>query len=454
MLKVVRRRPVTSGFVALLIGLHAVVEVSRTVYPERASDVLREFGTVQTLFMPGSPDLRGQFDLWDGQWPRVFVNGFLHGGLTSSAGFARLLAWLHLTINCSAIALFGAAVEPRMRRWAYAGFLLFSASVAVLPEFLLGRDPVGADGAVFALFGALMACESDAAAWESDPPAWLQPVGWGWMGLCLLLSVTGGVNIAGVALLVGFGWGWCVGRLFLHPAGTAVASKYRDAGVDGLHLVEKEHARRRRRRLVQTAFLLASALFIPAAVVPAMRPFWNGRYHWYLADLESDPSQRLRRLEDALEWNPGLPGAWTAAADAYRERGATLEAWETILRGLDKNRSSQKLIDAAGVVWAELDSTGRRAAALEMVSTVFAEEDFSWRRRLGILSEDGAPPIAELAAREDGPREPPAEERFPLDQQIDLPATFDGGSETPVRDLTPPGVDPKHPDSAREGVNL
>ena len=97
---------------------------------------------------PGD-QLNGPFDVWDGQWWRVFVNAFHHANL------------LHLGMNLLSLASLGPLLE---RRWGSPTYLLLtvvSAGLTVATEMLLGHVAIGISGSICAMFGAILVLRED-----------------------------------------------------------------------------------------------------------------------------------------------------------------------------------------------------------------------------------------------------------------------------------------------------
>lgn len=102
-----------------------------------------QFGGV-TLYERGV--LLGQCIRSDGQWYRLITGGFLHAGL------------LHLGMNMFALWIIGQALEPVLGRTRFGLLYLVSLIGGSAGVMLLApNDPtIGASGAIFGLFGALL----------------------------------------------------------------------------------------------------------------------------------------------------------------------------------------------------------------------------------------------------------------------------------------------------------
>jgi membrane associated rhomboid family serine protease len=107
-------------------------------------------GAMQAL-VGGSEPLFQPFAMWGpgvaaGEWWRLLTSGFLHAGV------------LHIGLNMWALMLFGTEVERLIGRWRYLALYLLCVVGGSVGVLLLapGVPSVGASGAVFGLFGALV----------------------------------------------------------------------------------------------------------------------------------------------------------------------------------------------------------------------------------------------------------------------------------------------------------
>jgi membrane associated rhomboid family serine protease len=82
-----------------------------------------------------------------GQWWRIVTSGFLHSGL------------LHLAFNMAALFVFGSALERSVGRLRFTTIYVTSLMAGSLGALLLspGALTIGASGAIFGLFGAILA---------------------------------------------------------------------------------------------------------------------------------------------------------------------------------------------------------------------------------------------------------------------------------------------------------
>lgn len=84
---------------------------------------------------------------FSGEWWRLITSAFLHASPT------------HLLLNMLALWIVGGIVEPRLGRWRYLTVYLVSALAGSVLSYVVdpvSQTSVGASGAVFGLFGALL----------------------------------------------------------------------------------------------------------------------------------------------------------------------------------------------------------------------------------------------------------------------------------------------------------
>ncbi|MCA9017120.1 MAG: rhomboid family intramembrane serine protease, partial [Planctomycetaceae bacterium] len=354
--KICSKYPMTAAYIALAVGLFLAVQVYRVKEGTRSGDAfdtaLWKLGAVQPLvFVYEHPLVKeddyptgGPFDLWAGEWWRILISGFHHGDL------------LHLLMNCIAIGYLGRLIEPRMRSWLYAPFLILATFVSLLPEYYLDHYPVGLSGGAFAMFGLLMMLR------QTDPDlaeeftereiTW----GLGWLILCFVFTHFGILNIANAAHVSGFVYGLL--------AGAVLINRSRFAG------------------LLRVSFVLAQLLLIPGTYL-ICHPVWNGKYYWYLARHEDDVAQRIEYLRTGMALAPGEPkiGA-ELALSLYRTESDPYRSWETILKSLERNRSYDKGVQIARLIWKQFGSEQQKAKALQIVADVFGDESHAWFERL------------------------------------------------------------------------
>lgn len=396
--------PVTAIIIVAATTLFAAVHVL-----ERRGDkeAYRTLGAVSTLEIRyrESPDgpiltvpqLNGHFDLWDGEWWRIVVTGFHHGGI------------LHLVMNSLSIAALGWLLEPRVGSWRYLLFFLAGTTVSMLPETLLGHDAVGLSGGVFALFGALLVLRRrDRFVAEALPPKTVQ-LGLLWLVGCVVATQLGIVAIANAAHFAGFIYGWIAGQVFFGAV---------------LHS-----------RIARWSFVGAHLLLFPAFDY-AIHPSGNGVYQWYLARKEDDRALRIPLLQAAVERDASLRLAWDDLATALFLEGRHVPGWKSLVEGLYHNRSNDHGVKLAHLMWQDLDDDERQIAT-ETVREVFGDDAPAWEARLR-----------------------PADDPFVEKLRSALRAFEKSSNKSPPKepgvkkDLSAPPIDPNDPESASEGVGL
>jgi len=418
--------PVTTGFVAVAVGLYAATAVYAARLPNGENDARRQLGAVCTLTslyqetpdgpLVPIPQKTGQFDLWNGQWWRIPISGFHHGGL-----------W-HLAMNSLGLVFLGPLLEPRLGRLRFAAFFLTATTVSLLPEFLLENDVVGLSGGLYALFGALLVLRrTDWRVAEFISPGVVQ-FGFVWLVGCVIATQMNILRIANVAHFAGLAYGWLA--------------------------AEVAWGRFSRRWTAWGAFAAAHLAIVPAFYL-AMHPAWIGRYHWHLAYQETQIDRKMELLQTAVARDPSLHLAWDQLAEMQLATGDRDAAWRTVLRGLSYTRSNEFGLQLARVIWSEFALGTEQDRALEVLNDVFSGEAAAWQERLGAVA--GVPPSRDRLAAEH-----PKRSDLPLLLQNELlqlqnefmrgkPAAGAPGNK---HDLSAPPVDPDAPDSAAAGVQL
>ena len=236
------------------------------------------------------------------------------------------------------------------------------------------------------------------------------------------LTWMGAVRIANVAHFSGLAYGWIAGGVWFGESS---------------------------RPALRGTFAALHLLLVPATIA-ATQPWWNGRYHWYVADQATDESTRISHFQEAVRRDPALPRVWIELAAHHRSRGDRLRAWEVLLTGLRHNRSHEDLLRMARTMWLQLQSERERTEGMEIIDRVFRDESLAWQSRLG-----ARPELVQHGSGAGGASEALSdEERYSLDQRIVLPPALDGSDALPVREQQLPPIDPEHPTSAAEGVTL
>lgn len=417
--KICSKYPVTSAYIALAIGLFIAVQIYRvnnSSYGQEASDdALWKLGAVQPLvFVHDHPLIKengyptaGPFDLWAGEWWRILVSGFHHGGL------------LHLLMNSLAIGYLERLIEPVLRSWLYVGFLLLATFVSLLPEYFLGHYPVGLSGGACAMFGLLIMLRKTnpqiAEEFTEREIIW----GMGWLVLCVVMTQFDVMHIANAAHFMGLLYGLIAGAVFIN--------------------------RSRFARTMRVSFVLAQLLIIPCTYL-VCHPVWNGKYYWYLARHEKNLAQRITYLQKGIELSPGEPKIGAELALSFYQIDETpFRSWEIILNSLKKNRSYDKGVQIARLIWKQFRSDQQKEKAVKIVMDVFGDESNAWFERLDLSQATIAQ--ADLPLR--GKQQSTAEEELFFLRETDQQAK-------PIKpsDLYAPPVDPVSPRSAVEGVTL
>lgn len=393
-----------------------VICMSRTFDGIRYADAQQQWGAAVILEFSDHEDsanlthrqLKGPFDIWKGEWWRIPVSAFHHGGV------------VHLLLNCAAAWILGRRLEQRWGSLRYAIFLGPAILIPMLAEFMTGKAAVGFSGAICAMLGALMILQADDPREDDvEPEIIFMSMAFIVMGIAssyLELSPLRIANTAHVSGLV-YGWiaAWCV---------SGSASRYRFARV---------------------AFYGAHLLLLPT-VWMATHPVQDGRYLWYLADRDSrtPPQGRERLLKMALDVDPSLTAIWLRLADSRLAEKNPQAAWTVILEGLSKNPTDVDLFDAARAVWRRFPQGTERDIAEDELKRVFGDQADAWSRQIRntrLVAKATRSP-QELKSEPLDPRD------FPLNKPIDLEWR------PKVMDPRTPVINPDQPDSAGEGATL
>jgi hypothetical protein len=291
-------------------------------------------------------------------------------------------------------------------------FLIASAFVSMFPEYLLGNHAVGYSGVLCAIFGALLAMRPhDAELLErmSNEFVYLML---GSLVAMLALSLADIVPIANAAHFTGLAYGWLA------------ASAGRLAWP------------------VRTSFVIAhAALVLPYWAV--VHPEWNGRYHWYQADLarraHPQAAWDVARLKLAVQCDPTLTGVWRILADEALRRRDLLGAWELQIEGLKHNPADQSLWQSTRKLWRYLAATDDRLQAMKLVQDHFGSDAERWLSELRRTVP--APPV--LIAP-NSPPEPTPERLMESIIQEGVLAERKRGAKPPVEVArTPPPSEPR-----------
>ena len=391
------RYPVTAGIISVAVVLFLAIQIHRQLDPD--AEVSRIWGAVVPLVVVGLEDLNGPLELWGGQWWRIPISGFHHGGL------------LHLVMNCLGIAYMGRLLELQMNRFVYLLFFLTATTLSMLPEFLMDHFAVGLSGGAYAMFGCLMILrKKDEQIAEVFNESVVQ-FGLFWLFGCILLTAFEIMNIANAAHFVGFGYGWIFGNIFYGSWSVSLSRRW--------------------------VFYASHLLFIPTFYF-VMHPYWIGRYHWNLARLEFRFSKKYEHMQSAVAYDPSLRGPWLFLASYQFDEGDRLLGWKTVLEGLSYNRSDEKSVELSREIWSKLQTPAEKRTALKILGEVFQDEELIWQKRLGFLASN-----QEVAEQEQPKDSKTTNTGLPLSN---FPSDLE------EQDLSAPAVDPKSPESAVEGV--
>lgn len=420
LIKTCSKYPVTTAYISVAIGLFLAVQVhqipNKALGEEAFGNALWKLGAVQSLvFVYEDPLVKedgfstaGPFDLWAGEWWRILVSGFHHGGL------------FHLFFNCLAIGFMGRLIEPLLRIRIYASFLILATYISILPEYYLDHYPVGLSGGAFAMFGLLILLRKTnaelAEVFTEREIAW----GCGWLILCFVFTKFGTWNIA-IANVA-----HCAGFLYGLLTGAVLINRSRFVGT------------------IRFLFLVSHLLLIPATYL-ICHPVWNGKYYWYLARHENDLKQRIDYLRKGFELSPGEPkiGA-ELALNLYRTDAVPFRSWETILQSLKNNRSYDQGVSLARVIWNQFHSDQQKTKALQIANDIFGSESDDWLERLNLEQVQ----VSQAGVPFKGVRKSTVG-KFQLWNEINQQK-----QRINPQDLSAPPINPRSPQSASEGVPL
>lgn len=360
-----------------------------------------EFPKAQILL--GAED---QFGLWAGDWWRVLITAFHHGGI------------VHLLCNASALWLLGRLLETRLGSWRYAVFCLAGLTVSGATQSLWGPY-VGLSGMLCAQFGLIWV-------WRRTD-AWFQKYvsdeqiqwGFGAILLCVPLTWFQILPVGNACHFSGLLYGVITGAVYFGSP---------------------------RARLWKPVFLVTHAVLIPWFYF-LVHPVWNGSYHWRRGDVAKIPAERLRHYENAVRCNPNLDGPWFNLAKLSYQGGNLPIAWDWILRGLRQHPAYQDAINLARALWEEFPNRQDRLAARQRLREIFGDEAPKWEQTLNIEELDEGPAVRATAKPLPAPEaEEPLEVPIP---PFTLPRRALDEIPRPAEKL--PAPNPNVPGSAEEG---
>lgn len=419
MFRSLRQAPVTFASLVAMAMVFAGTHGLAGDDAQALSELRRAWGSVEPLNWVRTvgdrvdiehPDLRGPFDLWDGEWWRVPTTALHHA------------AFWHLGLNMLATAILGRILEQAWCSGRYLTFLLGAAAVTGLPEYLLDQYALGYSGIACAILGALIVVRrtnAAAAAWLSDASVILSLVIL--VGMWVFTEL-GAIQVGNLAHFTGLAYGWGIAQVVTM------------------------------RWPVRWGVIAAHALLI----VPywaVTHPVWNGRYHWYRAGLTSTGAIADREdpagLAMAVRCDPTLAGAWRLLADEAEHRDQPLEAWRLTLHGLQANSTSVELWATARRQWRRFAIGPDRETATTYVRELFGDGS---QHVLDELRRLHPPPVLIAPDLPIGPRpEMLHAATEPASWQPTSPETWRA-----LTDFTPRLVefDPADPRSAVEGERL
>lgn len=241
----------------------------------------------------------------------------------------------------------------------------------------------------------------------------------GWLVLCIVLTQFDILHIANAAHFTGLFYGLITGAVLTNHSRFAV--------------------------MIRVSFVFSQLLIIPATYL-ICHPVWNGKYYWYLARHEKNLNQRIVYLQKGIELSPGEPKIGAELALSFFQTDETpFRSWEIILNALNNNRSYDKGVQIARLIWRQFRSDEQKEKAVKIVMDIFGSESDAWFERLDLNRAT----IAQADVPLPGNHQSTTEEEL-------LFLRESNGQTKPIKpsDLFAPPVDPGSPHSAVEGVTL
>jgi hypothetical protein len=192
-------------------------------------------------------------------------------------------------------------------------------------------------------------------------------------------------------------------------------------------------------------------------------PFWNGRYHWRLAQHTNNTPDKIHHLREAVRWDPALSGAWRELSKQYDHVGETEMAWRATVKSVYFQHSDRKSVKQIRSFWSNLRSDTARKKGKTIFREIFKDDATVWlnqlqltnpviKKKKKVIANKSRPlqnlTIFMLGFNSDNPRWKIAR------GGVDLFWVPVDGFEKSASALYAPAVDPKHPHSALLGRTL
>lgn len=403
------RAPFTMLLVVVALAAQAAVESSRRPNESTASAVGRH--TVSFERFPDEPELAGLLSVWSYRFKRLGASLFVHSSLAT------------LAVSTAMTLALGVWIEPHWGSVRFASIWMLTALAGFAVAWMVLETPLGyLSGNCGVLFAAGRFPPS------GDTPRrlmarWVVPVTVSAVLLVIFLTLTGQGHGPYIAWLTAMACGWWLG-----------------AGLPG---AEGEHH-------VLSAFRVLPWV-VGLWLFAATHPIWYGSYHWYRAKSEKNVERRIAFLRRATDVDPQLIGPPIELSEILAGRREFHRAWRVLVETLRRRRGDERLEAAVQRHWRRFDTEGERIVARDTLREVFQGESAHWERRLGLTVSVAD---RDLNGWEEADSPPPGErveERFPLDQKIELPTTLDGKPEVSPRELRLPAPKADGADGAAEG---
>ncbi len=402
------RAPITTLSQIVLVGMFAVTFGMTDATQRPLWELRRQWGGIEELQWVANDgphskvidaNLKGPFDLWDGEWWRIPISNFHHADI------------LHLLLNIGFVSYFGTILEARWGSFKYLALIAGAMFVVLLPEYLAGRIAIGYSGVACAIFGALWAMR------RRDP--------------VVSELLTNEVVISTLAILAGL-------VLLTLAEAMPVANGAHAAGLIYGYLAATAGAVGTSWRGSQRLAFWAAHLGLIYPYWMVTHPTWNGRYEWYQADLPGKHGRRgepnWNGLEQAVAKDPTLTEVWRKLSERAIEEHDLYAAWKLLIRGLASAPSDAEQWNRCRALWRRLCITPDAEAAMHYVEEQFGTEAASVKRELRriisppVLIAPGQPVqptpqfvIVQPAAEPPPPWEPPYERVWPPRRELQQP---------------------------------